>query len=301
MRRFSKIFGLAGVLALALVLPAQGAFIYKTGARPMSMGGSFVAVADDANAVFLNPAGLTQLSGKELTTTYARLFPCVEDDKLHQGMVGFVLPMGGVGVIGLGWQTFMSDLWDDNAITLSFARGLTESLSMGLNVRAMMWKADLSGLATPDPLGDSVSSGLKIGADLGVLWRSPWQVKAGLFVKNLNQPDVAEDSSIDGGKLPMEIHAGLAYDLMETLVSAQLVSVEGDTRFTGGVERQFAGTGLSLSGGWAGGADMESRLNMGVGYQLRKIAIHVSYLLYGDTFNTEVKDGDYSVSFGYKF
>jgi hypothetical protein len=252
MGRFSKIFGLVGVLALALVLPAQGAFIF-------------------------------------------------EEEKLHQGMVGFVLPMGGVGVLGLGWQTFMSDLWDDNAITLSFAREIVGSLSMGLNVRAMMWKADLSGLPTPDPLGDSVSSGLKIAADLGVLWRSPWRVRAGLFVKNLNQPNVAKDTSIDGGKSPMEVHAGLAYDLMETLVSAQLISVEDDMRFTGGVERQFAGTGLSLSVGGAGGADVESRVNMGVGYQLRKIAIHVSYLLYGDTFNTEVKDGDYSVSFGYKF
>jgi len=302
MRRLNKVLGLVVVTVVALALPAHGAFIYKTGARPASMGGSFVAVADDANAIFLNPSGLTQLSsGKELTITYARLFPCVEDDKLHQGMVGFVMPMGGIGVIGLGWQTFMSDLWDDNAFTLSFAREVTGSLSIGLNVRGMMWKADLSGLDTPDPLGDSVSSGLKIGADLGVLWRSPWQVKAGLFVKNLNQPNVAKDTSIDGGKLPMEIHAGAAYDLMETLVSAQLISVDGNMRFTGGVERRFAGTGLSLSGGWSGGEDMEHRVNMGVGYQLQRIVINTSYLLYGDTFNPEVKDGDYSVSFGYKF
>jgi len=298
MRRLNKILGLAVVTVVALALPAQGAFIYKTGARPASMGGSFVAVADDANAIFLNPSGLTQLDGKEATITYARLFPGIEDDKLHQGMVGFVMPMS-VGVIGLGWQMFMSDLWDDNAFTLSFAREVTGGLSIGLSVRGMMWKADLSGLN--DPLGDSVSSGLKIGADLGVLWRSPWQVKAGLFVKNLNQPNVAKDTSIDGGKLPMEIHAGLAYDLMEMLVSAQLISVDGDMRFTGGVERRFAGTGLSLSGGWSGGEDMEHRVNMGVGYQLRGIVINMSYLLYGDTFNPEVKDGDYSVSFGYKF
>ena len=298
MRRLPKTFGLAVITVVALALPAQGAFIYKTGARPASMGGSFVAVADDANAIFLNPSGLTQLDGKELTITYARLFPGIEDDKLHQGMVGFVMPMS-VGVIGLGWQTFSSDLWDDNAFTLSFAREVTGGLSIGLNVKGMMWKADLSGL--DDPLGDSVSSGLKIGADLGVLWRSPWQVKAGLFVKNLNQPNVAKDTSIEGGKLPMEIHAGLAYDLMEMLVSAQLISVDGDMRFTGGVERQFAGTGLSLSGGWSGGEDMEHRVNMGVGYQLRGYVINVSYLLYGGTFNQEVKDGDYSVSFGYNF
>jgi hypothetical protein len=31
------------------------------GARPMSMGGSFIALADDANAIFFNSAGLAQL------------------------------------------------------------------------------------------------------------------------------------------------------------------------------------------------------------------------------------------------
>lgn len=34
------------------------------GIRPMGMGGAFVAVADDENAFFYNPAGITQISGK---------------------------------------------------------------------------------------------------------------------------------------------------------------------------------------------------------------------------------------------
>lgn len=37
---------------------------FVKGIRPMSMGGAFVAVADDQNAFFYNPAGIAQRSGK---------------------------------------------------------------------------------------------------------------------------------------------------------------------------------------------------------------------------------------------
>ena len=33
------------------------------GSRPLSLGGAFVAVADEASAVYWNPAGLGDLSG----------------------------------------------------------------------------------------------------------------------------------------------------------------------------------------------------------------------------------------------
>ena len=36
------------------------------GARAVSMGGAFTAVADDASAVFWNPAGLSQLTDNQI-------------------------------------------------------------------------------------------------------------------------------------------------------------------------------------------------------------------------------------------
>lgn len=40
------------------------------GARPMGMGGAFIAVSDDINAVYWNPAGLSQLERSEATFNY---------------------------------------------------------------------------------------------------------------------------------------------------------------------------------------------------------------------------------------
>jgi len=63
------------ILAILLVLSSSTAmggeypYIYK-GLRPMGMGGAFVAVSDDANALFYNPAGLARVQNIR-----ASLFP----------------------------------------------------------------------------------------------------------------------------------------------------------------------------------------------------------------------------------
>jgi hypothetical protein len=48
-------------LCAGTVLGEEYPFIYK-GVRPMGMGGAFVAVSDDANALFYNPAGLANIN-----------------------------------------------------------------------------------------------------------------------------------------------------------------------------------------------------------------------------------------------
>lgn len=40
------------------------------GARALGMGGAFIAVADDANAIYYNPAGLALIEGRHVTSLY---------------------------------------------------------------------------------------------------------------------------------------------------------------------------------------------------------------------------------------
>jgi len=47
---------------------------YGAGARSLGMGGAFVAISDDASATYWNPAGLSQITRKELTLLQATLF-----------------------------------------------------------------------------------------------------------------------------------------------------------------------------------------------------------------------------------
>lgn len=70
------------VLALAAVcimLPstvlASGFAINEQGAKALGMGGAFVAQADDATAVYYNPAGITQLEGTQLSVGMSFIRP----------------------------------------------------------------------------------------------------------------------------------------------------------------------------------------------------------------------------------
>src|SRR6185437_2420887 len=47
---------------------------YGVGARSLGMGGAFVSVADDSSATYWNPAGLSQITRKEVSLMEATLF-----------------------------------------------------------------------------------------------------------------------------------------------------------------------------------------------------------------------------------
>jgi len=293
-----KYGALIGVLMmLAWLVPARADELdLCVGARPVSLGGSFVAVADDPNVIFLNPAGLVQMDRMEITVMGARLFPGIEGDKLGMGLVGLVLPAGGLGTLGLGVQMFMADRFNKDAFILSYARYLMGGLSLGVNLKGMMWKADLSGLN--DPLGGSVSSGLKIGLDAGLFWRTPWKVRVGAFLRNINQPSIAKNTDL-GGKLPMEVRVGVAYERLGMLATAELTSKDGVMDLSGGVEQRF---GENFSVYLGGGQFLEkgkgsAKVNAGVGYTLWNMRLEYGYRYLLDL----PVGGEHRISFGYRF
>jgi len=60
---------------LASCLTAHAAFEdLGIGARAVGMGSSFVAISNDASAMYYNPAGLTQLTRPELLTAGSKLY-----------------------------------------------------------------------------------------------------------------------------------------------------------------------------------------------------------------------------------
>ena len=67
------------------------------GTRPLSMGGAFVAVSDDANTITWNPAGLPILRRTEFTSTYTDLYTM----GISQSYLGFVRPFSDRIALGL--------------------------------------------------------------------------------------------------------------------------------------------------------------------------------------------------------
>jgi hypothetical protein len=122
---FAVVFLLAGRTSAQAYFKDLG-----VGARPMGMGGAYVAAADDGNAALWNAAGLAQLHRQEVTAMFAALYVGLgaklhneETDLLGYHFVGYIYPSKW-GSFALSWNTFQSYFYDENTFCLSYGRRL---------------------------------------------------------------------------------------------------------------------------------------------------------------------------------
>ena len=276
------------------------------GARSASLGNSYVAIADDADAVFANPAGLGQLSNTQMAyTNVSLLYTGIEGDDLGQHVVSFAKPMGNFG-IGLGYERIGSELMSENGAFLSMSYQFGRSLNIGLNTKYLFWQ--VGNIPNNDPLANTTAG--NVGVDFGLLWQTPVQgARFGLMVKNVNKPDVSNGTAAnidpDAGTLPMDVHAGVAYQVNpSSLISVQYVMRDAggdaaDSRLVVGGETTLV-EGLMLR---AGGSklfedDMSGDINAGLGYVFGRLHFDYGYRIPLDLTET---NGAHRFSFAYGF
>ena len=310
-----KTFKALGAIAALLVCAVSSEAVVNiqsvgAGARAQALGNSYVAVADDADAIFENPAGLGQLENKSLAYTNVSLFfGGIEGDDLGQHVLSYAQPLGSKLGLGLGYERIGSELMSENGAFLSLSYKLSKAFNLGLSAKYLFWSVGAipADNGRNDPLSNS-SAG-NVGVDLGLMWQTPFKgANFGLLLKNLNQPNVASGTvagDADAGKLPMDVHLGVAYQLnAQSLVSVQFVrsDLSGDTsdnRLLVGGETQLAGDLLLRAGGSKiFEEDATGDLNAGLGYKWNKLLFDYAYHIPLDLTET---NGAHRFSFAYDF
>jgi hypothetical protein len=258
-------------------------------ARSAALGNAFVAVADNGDAVFANPAGLATLEGRQLTyTNVSLLFTGIEGDNLGQHVASFTQPLGGKMMLGLGYERIGSDLMSENGAFLSLGYQVSRSLQVGLTTKYLFWAVDDFDAADPVS-GESAGS---VGVDVGVLWTTPVQgARLGLMVKNVLQPNVACDCAAGGapalasgaGDIPMDLAVGVSYRIANSLVSVQWATrdLTGDASenrlVVGGETALVEGLLLRAGGSRIFEEDASGDLNAGLGYAWNQLTFDYGY------------------------
>lgn len=306
--KLTSVIAAAGIVFLASQAADAVVNIQNVGAgaRSAALGNSYVAIADDADAVFANPAGLGLISQTQLAYTNVSLFyGGIEGDDLGQHVVSYVMPLGSKLGLGLGYERIGSELMSENGAFLSLAYKMGQSLNIGLSAKYLFWS--VGDIPNNDPLSNQ-SAG-NVGVDLGLMWKSPLKgAQFGLMVKNLNQPNVAYGSvqgDSEAGKLPMDLHVGVAYRLnASSLVSVQYVrrDVSGDAPdsrvVVGGETALVEGLMLRAGGSKIFEEDATGDLNAGLGYRWNKLHFDYGYHIPLDLTET---NGAHRFSFAYGF
>ncbi len=179
----------------------------EVGGRATAMGGAFVAGVDDMTALYWNPAGLAKIKQQSFYGTYTALYAGIQ-----HGYVAFGMPIGRSDYIGVhvtylnsgemevttlnypegsGEYFSVSDL----AIGLSYARSLTDRLSVGGTVKFInetIWRESAS------------TFGFDVGSqfDTGILG-----IKLGMSITNFSTK-----FKFDGPDLNIDVDTDPIYD-----------------------------------------------------------------------------------------
>jgi hypothetical protein len=188
-----------------------------TGARPLGMGGAYVAAADDGNAVLWNAAGLAQLNKQEITAMFAALYVGLGaklynegTDQLGYHFVSYVYPSQW-GSLALSWSTFQSYLYDESTFCLSYSRRLKEHFYAGLNLKRPGWSVEGNEYTRLDKdIPDYGTSRKGITFDLSSLCKVTDKLSIGFSAENLLPVDVGLNTK---ESIPMNLRGGIAYKM----------------------------------------------------------------------------------------
>lgn len=219
------------------------------GPRAISMGGAFVATANDVTSLYWNPAGASRMEANSALFAHTRWFADID-----YNWAGAVLNLGGMGSLGMsityldygemevttlaeqdGTGEFFSA--NDMALALTYAMNLTDRFSIGGTIKYVnqkIWNSSASGVGMD--LGVLFLSdiyGLRIGASITNFGTDMQIDGKDLYVQHDIDPNnfgnndqILATLNTDAYPMPLTFRVGLATDVLDL----------EDHRFTLGVD-----------------------------------------------------------------
>lgn len=204
------------VLLLVLFRNSFAQFeLIDIGAKPISLGGAFTSLANNSNAVYYNPAGISQLQFREISIFYSPAPFGLKE--LANGSVNYVEPTK-FGVFGLSAKTYGFDLYKEITVTATYSNNYKKKIFYGANVNFYNLKIQNYGSAST------------FGIDIGGLAYLTDFLRWGFAAFNLNRPKIGTQDD----KLPQVYRTGISIQPRNDINF--VLDVEKDTRYTTSVK-----------------------------------------------------------------
>jgi len=247
------LLGAASAWATPESRAAANFLLFQPSARSAGMGEAFVAIADDANATYYNPAALANNSGRNLSTTLYKPVPALAND-IFSSFVAYTQNFKSMGNLGfslvytsLGEQ-FRTDDQGNNlgtfnsfglALGTSYGTKLTKTVAIGVTVKLV--HENLADIGAGEEQGKG--SATTFAGDIGMMWEASDRLTLAWVLRNVgpNMTFIDDDQS---DPLPQNLTVGFAYKAYQKGNSTVL--------FTTDIYKPLADEGFfSFISGWA--------------------------------------------------
>lgn len=205
---------------------------YQPSARARGFGNAFTSVSNDANAIFYNPAGLSEVKGEAIigfSNLYNQQF-----SEFKTAAAALALPQN-LGTLAIGAKMFDVNFEDTNLMSeqvWSIAHGFTllEDIHSTINFG---YTGNFYRLSF-DEMGEGDAFGLDVGA-LAILHQ---RTRFGFSVTNINHPKMGDENQ---HSLPQKLAMGIAYTPYDGVTTSVEMKKDfaQETEFMGGVEARI--------------------------------------------------------------
>ena len=264
------------IIFLFSVLSAYGAFeVFDPDARSLGMGSALVSVADDANAIFWNTAGITHIDQKELAMSYMELYDLVSYSSLSyvQRVKGSSM---GLGVMS---SSDTDGIYHEMELILCYAKEANNNLNLGANIKYLSSEAYTGDV--------KLGNGKGISFDLGCQYHILGDVSLGIRLQNLlgyvsyNRKAVTGIASKKYSQSPdFSYGLGASVDLERFLPALKdvIVATElADGDFHTGIEYTFHNI-ISIRSGLRFGNALTRAITAGFGIKASALKLDYAYV-----------------------
>ncbi len=239
----------------------------KQSARTAGMGNAFTGLADDAGALWFNPAGTSQLT--QLQFIYTNVIPYITRENVPYYMsqsLSMALPLTKNNAWGFGWNNYrVNHAYQENTFLLNYSQKINpfipweiNDLSAGLNLKGLFYAPNQAGEDIFDSLSGGDNSRSAFGVDFGLHYKITPTLNFGLSAENINEPPV--HITDNDQRLPIQARLGVSYKIpmpetlkpigMEQITAAfDTILVKGEWRSNIGTEIPFFKNLFALRGG----------------------------------------------------
>lgn len=269
------------------------------GARAAGMGEAFCGVADDINALYWNPAGLSSIGERQATAMYISWF-----QSINYGYLAYGQPAGNWGVFAGGItyltsgnipQTTIDSDGNyvdegknfnayDMAFSIGYARKMRGDISLGGAFKVISEKIEKE---------DATAFAVDIGAMFKGIRIGNGVLPIGLVVQNLG---TQVKFMSRGDSLPIDIKLGSSYGLEFSQINSSLTlaldlnyPLDNDFNARFGAEFWYKGivaARLGYKTTTIKDIDALSGLSIGGGFRYQKYGIDYAWVPYGDLGST---------------